>query len=194
MAWAEEPVQEAVEAAMETLRAAGRKFTPSRCRLVFRRSNQCTSASWPRAPPKRIANNSRSTRQEYAPRIAELIREGLAIGPTRTTESRSHQRRFTADMAATFTSGDAAGKILVMPATVTPAPASLATTGDPRFNAPWTYAGLPVVTIPCGLSDEGLPIGLRLVSAHNGEEQLLAAAMWCERELGGSRKSKRAHQ
>jgi len=87
---------------------------------------------------------------------------------------------------ADLAGGEASGQILIMAATVTPAPANLAATGDPRFNVPWTDAGLPVVTIPCGLSEDGLPIRVQLVGSDNAEGQLLAAAGWCERALRGS--------
>ena len=85
-------------------------------------------------------------------------------------------------MKAMFAGGEASGMILVMPATMAPAPL-FGNMGDPRFNAPWTYSGSPVVTIPCGQTADGLPIGLQLVGPHDGEEDLLATAAWCERVL-----------
>ena len=68
--------------------------------------------------------------------------------------------------------------VLAMPAAPTTAP-TRETTGDPRFNSPWSYAGLPAITIPCGFSDDGLPIGLQLVGAGEEERELLTAAEWC---------------
>lgn len=73
--------------------------------------------------------------------------------------------------------------VLVTPATATPAPPQLDTTGDPQFNSPWSYAGLPTVSLPCGLSREGLPIALQLIGPKLGEVPLLSAAAWCERRL-----------
>ena len=67
--------------------------------------------------------------------------------------------------------------------TVTPAPASLDTTGDPAFQAPWTTAGMPAITLPSGLSDSGLPLGIQLVAAPFAETTLLSAARWCEEVL-----------
>jgi aspartyl-tRNA(Asn)/glutamyl-tRNA(Gln) amidotransferase subunit A len=183
MAWAEEPVQEAVESAMEKLRAAGARIHAVSLPASFTEVHQMHFRIMAHGAAESHREQFAQHEQEYAPRIAELIREGQTIGPADLQEAFAHQRRFTADMAAAFTTGDASGKILIMPATVTPAPASLTTTGDPRFNAPWTYAGLPVVTIPCGLTDEGLPIGLQLVGPHNDEEQILAAGASCERVL-----------
>ena len=168
----------------------GRKFIRCRCLPVFRRPRRCTSASWPTARPKPIASNLRIMRPNTLRESPNSSAKGSRSAPAIWKRRLAHQRRFAADMAALFATGKATGEtsdlILVMPATVTPAPARLDTTGDPRFNAPWTYAGLPVVTIPCGQSDEGLPIGLQLVGPCNGEEKLLAAAAWCEKVLAGA--------
>jgi amidase len=49
--------------------------------------------------------------------------------------------------------------ILTLPATGQ-APRGLADTGDAMFCAPWSFLGVPAVSIPSGWSAEGLP-GLR---------------------------------
>ncbi|WP_227377943.1 amidase [Haladaptatus halobius] len=38
------------------------------------------------------------------------------------------------------------------------------------------YYGLPAITIPCGFSEHGLPIGLQIVGPRNGEENILELA------------------
>jgi Asp-tRNA(Asn)/Glu-tRNA(Gln) amidotransferase A subunit family amidase len=68
---------------------------------------------------------------------------------------------------------------LVCPAAVGPAPLGLNTTGDPKMNVPWTHAGVPAVTIPCGDVDD-LPLGLQLVGRFEADEALLAAAQALE--------------
>jgi len=73
--------------------------------------------------------------------------------------------------------------VLAMPTTPAPAPEGMAT-GDPQFQVPWSLSGLPSITIPCGLSASGLPLGLQLVSGLFTEAPLLAAAAWCEDVLG----------
>ena len=73
--------------------------------------------------------------------------------------------------------------VLLMPATPSPAPADLSTTGDPVFQAPWTTAGLPVLNLPTGLSAAGLPMGVQLVARGWHEETLLRAGYWIERTL-----------
>lgn len=47
-----------------------------------------------------------------------------------------------------------------------------------------TVTGCPAISIPCGFTADGLPVGLQLVGAPYGEEALLSAAAWCEAVLG----------
>jgi Asp-tRNA(Asn)/Glu-tRNA(Gln) amidotransferase A subunit family amidase len=68
-----------------------------------------------------------------------------------------------------------------MPATVTPPPGR-DSTGDPAFNAPWSYLGWPALTIPAGLTPEGLPVGLQFIALT--VPQVFAMAGLCERILG----------
>jgi aspartyl-tRNA(Asn)/glutamyl-tRNA(Gln) amidotransferase subunit A len=60
----------------------------------------------------------------------------------------------------------------------------LTTTGDAVFQAPWTSAGLPTITLPSGLSGGGLPLGVQLAGLPFQEGPLLAVARWCEDALG----------
>jgi aspartyl-tRNA(Asn)/glutamyl-tRNA(Gln) amidotransferase subunit A len=44
-------------------------------------------------------------------------------------------------------------------------------------------AGLPALSLPCGFSKTGLPIGLQIIGPHYGEEKLFIAAYALEQEL-----------
>jgi len=46
-----------------------------------------------------------------------------------------------------------------------------------RFTYPLTLALLPVLSIPCGFTAEGLPIGLQ-VAARHWQESLVLRAAW----------------
>ncbi|MBI4160872.1 MAG: Asp-tRNA(Asn)/Glu-tRNA(Gln) amidotransferase subunit GatA, partial [Acidobacteria bacterium] len=51
------------------------------------------------------------------------------------------------------------------------------------FTATINLAGLPALSLPCGLSREGLPIGLQIIGPPFGEERILRAAHALEGEL-----------
>lgn len=65
--------------------------------------------------------------------------------------------------------------IWLSPSTTTPAPKGMAT-GSPLMNLPWTYAGLPVITLPVGKAKNGLPIGLQITGSFNKDEEMIAFA------------------
>src|SRR6266446_9655754 len=52
-----------------------------------------------------------------------------------------------------------------------------------RLNRPANLGGLPAVSIPCGFTPEGLPVGLQLIGAVTDEHLLLRIARILERSL-----------
>jgi len=46
-----------------------------------------------------------------------------------------------------------------------------------RLTRPANLTGLPAISIPCGFTNDGLPIGLQLIGHHWGEARLLAVAL-----------------
>jgi aspartyl-tRNA(Asn)/glutamyl-tRNA(Gln) amidotransferase subunit A len=121
-------------------------------------------------------------RHGYGPAISAMHDEGLAATAVDYAEALSHQRAFRRSVADLFDAGEPFDA-LVMPATDTTAPPSLATTGDSKHQAPWSYAGVPVVSIPCGLASDGMPAALQLVGRHGDDVALLRVAQWCEKRL-----------
>lgn len=115
---------------------------------------------------------------QYGREIATLIRKGLAVDEPTYHAALEHQQRFRTAMAECFANVD----LLVTPSTPTPAP-TRETTGSPMFNSPWSYSGLPTVTVPCALSRNGLPMSLQLIGPFGSDDQLLAAAAWVEERL-----------
>ena len=64
-----------------------------------------------------------------------------------------------------------------------PAPRGFETTGSPAYNSPWTYLGVPCISLP-RLTVEGLPVGVQLVGNRGGEAQLIRVARWLDTKLG----------
>ena len=52
------------------------------------------------------------------------------------------------------------------------------------FTIPANLAGVPAISVPCGLDDAGLPIGLQFTAPVLGEPLLFRAANALERDLG----------
>lgn len=53
-------------------------------------------------------------------------------------------------------------QVIVMPATTSPPP-SMETTGNPQFNSPWSFLGLPALSVPKSRSREGFPLCVQFV-------------------------------
>lgn len=59
----------------------------------------------------------------------------------------------------------------ISPSSVTTAPKGLSSTGDPAMNLPWSYAGIPTLSIPFGYIEQ-LPFGLQFAGNYNKDEIL----------------------
>ncbi|WP_435006997.1 amidase [Tundrisphaera lichenicola] len=115
--------------------------------------------------------------QDYPPRIAELIREGIPI--LASDYIKSHDSIMP---NGTYFSGISENiDAFLMPAAIGEAP-DRSTTGDPIFNSCWTYLDFPAVTLPIGLSKAGLPLAIQLVHPCS-DAVLLDVAVWCEQVL-----------
>ena len=117
---------------------------------------------------------------EYGPRIRATIEMGMLIPGTRYLQAQRARRQLRQDLVETVEQVD----VVLTPATQSPAPRDLSTTGDAMFQQPWTTTGLPTIALPSGLSENGLPLAVQLAGLPFEEGKLLAAAAWCESVLG----------
>jgi aspartyl-tRNA(Asn)/glutamyl-tRNA(Gln) amidotransferase subunit A len=53
-----------------------------------------------------------------------------------------------------------------------------------RFTSPFNLTGLPALSVPCGFTSTGLPVGLQVISRHWGEAKLLQAGHAFEQAAG----------
>jgi aspartyl-tRNA(Asn)/glutamyl-tRNA(Gln) amidotransferase subunit A len=176
---ADETVRQVTQLALERLSHAGAEIQPLIVPPMFqdvmkmhRRIMAVEAAAYHR---ERFAHN----RDQYGPMIASLLDEGLAIQAVDYVAAKAWHREFRRQAAGLLDGVDA----LVMPSTHTTAPASLATTGTPHFQAPWSLARLPVASLPCGVAADGMPAAVQLVGRMDEEAQLLRMAAWCEQAL-----------
>ncbi len=119
-------------------------------------------------------------RDGYGPLITGLLDEGLQTSGLDFAAALGRLRTYRRAVVRLLDGVDA----LIVPSTHTTAPPTLSTTGTPEFQAPWSCAGLPVVSMPCGLSEEGMPAAVQLIGPYNQDHRLLSIARWCETAIG----------
>ena len=121
----------------------------------------------------------RSQADDYGPRVRTNIEMGMLISATRYLQAQRLRRQFRQEMTEMAATVD----VVMTPATISPAPKDLNTTGDAAFQVPWTSSGLPSVVVPSGLSESGLPVAVQFGGLPFQEGALLGAAQWCEQAL-----------
>lgn len=110
--------------------------------------------------------------------LARLVESGLAVRENEYREALDglgRMRRHYSDVFGQY-------PVIFTPAAPGPAPLGLASTGDPRLNAPWTGLGVPVVTVPMTVA-EAPPMGLQMAACWGCEGQLLGTAIAVSRSL-----------
>jgi aspartyl-tRNA(Asn)/glutamyl-tRNA(Gln) amidotransferase subunit A len=112
----------------------------------------------------------------YGPKIREFVERGLCTPAWEYIRAIDVQRRFRHEIENLLMRFDA----ILTPAVPAPAPAGLASTGDPSFNLPWSLSGHPVIALPCAVAACGLPLSIQLTGAALEESRLLSLARWCE--------------
>ena len=117
--------------------------------------------------------------QDYQPNLRAMIQRGLDTDAVTYSRAMEGRRKFVTDMGLLAERAD----VLLTPSTPSPALPDITNTGNPMFQGPWTSCGLPAITVPSGLAQSGLPLGIQLAASPNAETRLLAAARWCEQVL-----------
>lgn len=67
---------------------------------------------------------------------------------------------------------------ILTPATTGEAPIGLESTGSPVFCTPWTFCGMPAISLPLMQGANNMPIGVQLVSSKGDDARLLRTADW----------------
>ena len=100
-------------------------------------------------------------RDQVGEKLREAVETGVGIGDE---EYRTMCRSLTAARRR-FLESVADADAVLWPAAPDTAPPGIAWTGDPRYIAPWTTLGGPVVSVNVGADVAGLPIGALLAGA-----------------------------
>jgi aspartyl-tRNA(Asn)/glutamyl-tRNA(Gln) amidotransferase subunit A len=118
-------------------------------------------------------------RSAYSPRIRAANMLGQVIPAWAYLRAQRLRRRLRQEIEPVLADLDA----FILP-TASNLPPGPETTGDASFQAPWSLLGLPSISLPSGVSDDGLPFATQLVGGHLDEPTLLRAAQWVEGVLG----------
>jgi amidase len=135
----------------------------------------------------------RTKRDQLKPEVIWNIEEGLKLSVEQITRAQAQRLAMTERTLKFFESYD----LLLSPATiVAPFPVEnryVAECGGKTFSnyIEWvaiayaiTLACAPALSLPCGFTASGLPVGLQIVAAPRGEARLLAGAKTLEDVLG----------
>jgi len=111
-----------------------------------------------------------------------MIENALAVKTTAYAEARRQVTVLRRAIQKTFTSVD----LLITP-TLPTTPVAIAQGANPtavsiRNTSPFNVLGLPAISLPCGFTTAGLPIGLQIVGAPFAESTVLTLASAYERE------------
>jgi Asp-tRNA(Asn)/Glu-tRNA(Gln) amidotransferase A subunit family amidase len=110
--------------------------------------------------------------------LRERIAEARAMRPADYRDLLAERDRARAAWASLAAECDAA----VTLSAPGPAPLGLESTGNPAFNVPASYLGVPALTVPV-LRAEGLPLGLQLIGRMHADADLFALACWLGENL-----------
>jgi aspartyl-tRNA(Asn)/glutamyl-tRNA(Gln) amidotransferase subunit A len=133
---------------------------------------------------------------EYAPAVRLLLETGFFISASDLNRAQQARTMFVRETLDLFQEVDILAGPMT-PITAHPLGAAEVNVGGvmmtPRaaltqYTRPYNLSGFPALSVPCGFSEEGLPVGLQLAARPFAEETVLRAGHayeqateWCQR-------------
>ena len=180
-------VQAAFQSALERLKKRGARLKEVSLPLIQETEQAGNVLAWAEATlyhqqagwfPERAA--------EYGKDVRERLEMGTKVSAVSYLQARAFREKFKASLLEVFTANDL--DALVAPTTAIAAPrigeesVTIGATAHPvralllRLNRPANLAGVPAISVPCGQTKTGLPIGLQFVAGWTDEALLLEIA------------------
>jgi aspartyl-tRNA(Asn)/glutamyl-tRNA(Gln) amidotransferase subunit A len=170
-------VGSAVEEALSALRALGNELVEIEIDVPTDRTLQAAESY---AYHRQFISKSPEL---YQPETLRRIRTGENISAAQMEQAERELKQVRSEIAKVFEDVD----FLVTPTTPIPAPAIADLKRDPDAlrpcelrllsnTRPSNVWGLPAISIPCGFTKAGLPIGLQIIGPHWREDRVLQLA------------------
>jgi Asp-tRNA(Asn)/Glu-tRNA(Gln) amidotransferase A subunit family amidase len=129
------------------------------------------------------AEHVAATPELYDPRTLTRILRGREVSTEQYEAARARTMQLRAETARLFEHVDA----IVTPTVPIPPPSIAELESDPdklrarelimlRNTRPFNVLGLPTVTVPCGITLSGMPVGLQITTASNRDMLALTIA------------------
>ena len=196
---AEPRIAEQARSAVEVLHSLGARVEPVVLPLLEEAGTIVQTLMLPEAAESHLGW-LRTRLADYGPDVRARLLAGLLLPPTAYVTGLRAQRWYLDELRPVFERHD----VLVQPSMPVLPPLIGKETIELHdetvpyrlalipFNSPWTLAGSPVLSVPCGFV-EGLPVGLALVGGPSGEAAVLRtgaayqlATDWHDRRPGQS--------
>jgi aspartyl-tRNA(Asn)/glutamyl-tRNA(Gln) amidotransferase subunit A len=117
--------------------------------------------------------------EQFGEDVLTRLRRGASYGAADYADARRRQTILKQTFASWFVERGGELDAVVLPTTPCAAPRldgldPVATAAVlTRLTAPFNFTGLPALSVPCGVTSEGLPIGLQVVGAPWAERRVL---------------------
>jgi Asp-tRNA(Asn)/Glu-tRNA(Gln) amidotransferase A subunit family amidase len=116
---------------------------------------------------------------QVSPLLQKVVERGRKITAGQYQDALAVKASAESFFADFFTEFDA----IIAPSAAGEAPALHKGTGDPIFCTLWTLAGLPSITLPLLVGENGLPVGVQLIGPAEKDDRLLRTAAWLQTKL-----------
>jgi len=189
-------IRSAFETAMNQLEHDGARRVSVSIPLIRETEDAGNQIAWPEATHyHEQAGWFPAKAAEYSSDVRSRLEAGSKVAATAYLRALETRERFIAQLQAAME--DNKLDALAVPTTPIAAPKigeeTTAVNGKNyptralllRFNRPANLAGLPAISIPCGHTREGLPIGLQIIGAAGDELMLLEIARRFEKGFAG---------
>ncbi len=172
-------MQNALETALRTLSHAGARHADLTWPRVF-------DGLFDAQKSVQVFETARALAPEFAYRrdlLSGKMIDVIEAGRATSTETYVAALQLGRACAAAIDSLFGAADVVLAPSAPGEAPKGLSSTGDPVFNRPWHLLGCPVINLPFGRGEQGLPLGISVVGRPGDDARTFAAAAWIETAL-----------